>query len=78
MSHGDYADPIPAHIPCQQALPGTVQRRMHVGIAAGQLYRAMLDSPHDITLEGLQQLTGITVGEALFALMDACHVMLDC
>jgi hypothetical protein len=51
---------------------------MTVGIAAGGVYRAMLDSDLDITLEGLQLLTDVTVGEALFRLLDACHVLLDC
>jgi hypothetical protein len=26
----------------------------------------------------LQELTDATVGEALFRLLDACHVLLDC
>jgi hypothetical protein len=51
---------------------------MTVGIAAGGVYRAMLDSDLNLTLEGLQELTDATVGEALFRLLDACHVLLDC
>jgi hypothetical protein len=79
VSHGDVSSCCPdIALPPQRPLPGTARQRMTVGIAAGGVYRAMLDSDLDITLEGLQLLTGATVGEALFRLLDACHVLLDC
>lgn len=46
--------------------------------AAGELYWAMLSSDLDLTLEGLERLAGPQVGVALFGLMDACHVTIDC
>lgn len=79
MSHGDFSSCCPdIEIPYQRPLPGTARQRMTVGIAAGGVYRAMLDSDLNLTLEGLQELTDVTVGEALFRLLDACHVLLDC
>lgn len=51
---------------------------MAVGMAAGGLYHSMLASEHDLTLRGLQNWAGPEVGERLFELLDACHVLLDC
>lgn len=78
MSHGElsYADPCGSASPA--ALPGTARRRMAVGIAAGGLYHSLLASERDLSLPGLQDWAGPEVGEALFVLLDACHVLIDC
>lgn len=78
MSHGEQlcADPCQSVSPA--VLPGTARRRMAVGMAAGGLYHSMLASEHDLTLRGLQNWAGPEVGERLFELLDACHVLLDC
>lgn len=38
----------------------------------------MLVSDLDLSLVGLQDLVGAPVGSALFTLIDACHLTLDC
>lgn len=78
VSHGDCSSYC-VDIPFQSSpLPGTARQRMLTGQAAGAVYRAMLDSDLDLTLPGLQRLAGDQVGAALFTLLDACHVLLDC
>lgn len=78
MSHGDPAQPIDGHGCEARPLPGTAQRRMNVGIAAGHLYRTTLESDLDLTPGSLDGLLGASVGPAFLALLDACHIMLDC
>lgn len=77
MSHGDIPNTSHYQHPPPYRLSGTRQRvSMHA--AAGELYWAMLSSDLDLTLEGLERLAGPQVGVALFGLMDACHVTIDC
>lgn len=78
MSHGDVAQPIDVHGCEARPLPGTAQRRMNVGMAAGRLYRSTLESDLDLSPAALNARLGTGVGGAFLALLDACHVMFDC
>ena len=78
VSHGDQL-PLLDYCPANtHPLPGTARQRMMVGQAAGRVYRNALDSDLDLSLPGWQALVGIEVGAALFELLDACHILLDC
>jgi hypothetical protein len=79
VSHGDVAQQIDSY--CGgggRPLPGTARARMHVGMAAGHLYRTALNSDVDLSPEALVDCLGAPFGMALLALLDACHTMLDC
>lgn len=77
MSHGDVAQPIDFYTPARP-LPGTARARANVGMAAGRLYRVVLESDLDLSPDALTDCLGLPVGCALLNLLDACHIMLDC